>query len=106
MMPSADLLQKFADDLQVTCEWRWNGQDYALTALAWLENLDRNRNQVLPILQETYGRAHAERWLQRWRMFFLAVAELFAFRDGHEWFVGHYLLSHVSATKRAAAVLA
>jgi len=102
MMPSADLLHRFDEDLQVSREWRWNGQHYAQTALAWLENLDQNRNQVLPILQHTYGRKNAERWFERWRIFFLAVAELFAFGDGNEWFVGHYLLAHAAAPTRVA----
>ena len=29
--------------------------------------------------------------LQRWRMFFLAVAEFFGIDEGREWGVGHYL---------------
>jgi cyclopropane-fatty-acyl-phospholipid synthase len=47
---------------------------------------------VLEILRECYGYEVAERWVQRWRIFFLACAELWGFRCGEEWLVSHYRL--------------
>ncbi|MBL8828101.1 MAG: class I SAM-dependent methyltransferase [Planctomycetaceae bacterium] len=92
IMPSADLLRRFDRDLHVTRQWSWNGTHYQRTSLAWLANLDARRDHVLPMLVEVYGAAAARRWLQRWRVFFLAVAELFGYDQGREWFVSHYLL--------------
>jgi cyclopropane-fatty-acyl-phospholipid synthase len=94
IMPADDLLLYFQNRLAVEEHWRINGMHYNRTALAWLNNLDRGRAEVLSILQEHYGGQHAERWLQRWRMFFIACAELFGFRNGEEWFLSHYRLGN------------
>jgi cyclopropane-fatty-acyl-phospholipid synthase len=91
MMPSDDLPLFFQDQLKIENRWRWNGTHYQKTAEAWLQNLDRNRDRLWPVLEHTYGRDFAKMWFMRWRMFFLAVSELFGYRDGNEWFVGHYL---------------
>ena len=96
MMPSDDLPLFFQDNLKIEKRWRWDGTHYQKTAEAWLRNLDNNREQVWPILQQTYGKDFAKMWFMRWRMFFLAVAELFGYRDGSEWFVSHYLFSKSS----------
>ncbi len=90
IMPSDDLFARFQDDLRLERQWRWNGVHYQRTAEAWLDNLDRRRDDVLPVLRATYGESEAVRWFYRWRMFFLAVSELFGYRGGEEWFVGHY----------------
>ena len=91
MMPSEDLPMRFQQDLRLLHRWRWDGTHYKKTANAWLRNLDARRTDVMPVLVATYGPERAALWLQRWRMFFMACAELFGYRGGREWFVAHYL---------------
>jgi cyclopropane-fatty-acyl-phospholipid synthase len=91
IMPSAELPLHFQDHLSIERNWRWNGRHYAATCNAWLRRMDGRRDRVLPVLATTYGAADAERWWMRWRMFFMACAELFAWGEGNEWFVSHYL---------------
>jgi cyclopropane-fatty-acyl-phospholipid synthase len=92
MMPSDDLLLHFQDDLRLEDHWTMSGLHYKKTAEAWLSNLDRHRDDVLPVLAEVYGQPRAKRWLQRWRIFFMACAELWGFAKGGEWLVSHYRL--------------
>jgi cyclopropane-fatty-acyl-phospholipid synthase len=91
MMPSDDLPLHFQDDLRLVNKWRWNGQHYEKTANAWLANMDAHHDEITPLLENTYGKQHAELWRQRWRMFYMACAELFGYRQGQEWWVSHYL---------------
>ena len=91
IMPSGDLPSRFQDHLQLVEQWRWSGRQYQLTAEAWLENMDTKRAEVMPVLVSTYGKENAQRWWMRWRIFFLAVSEMFGMDDGIEWGVGHYL---------------
>jgi cyclopropane-fatty-acyl-phospholipid synthase len=90
MMPSDELALRFQGDLRLVQRWRWDGRHYQKTANAWLDNLDARREQALPVLAATYGPARAEQWLQRWRIFFMACAELFGYDEGQQWWVSHY----------------
>ncbi len=78
----------------------WDGRHYQRTAEAWLANLDARRAAVRSILSECCGSQQADRLLQRWRMFFLAVSELFGYAQGSEWFVSHYLLEQPGVQSR------
>jgi cyclopropane-fatty-acyl-phospholipid synthase len=91
LMPSDDLLYHFQDHLAVEAHWRVDGTHYQKTAEAWLANMDRQKRDILPIFKEVYREKDAARWFQRWRIFFMACAELWGYRKGREWLVSHYL---------------
>jgi cyclopropane-fatty-acyl-phospholipid synthase len=97
IMPSDDLLLHFQDELRLVDRWRWDGRHYERTLNAWLAQMDRERARVRPILEATYGQDQADVWWRRWRVFFMACAELFGYREGQEWWVGHYLLERPSS---------
>ncbi len=90
LMPSADTLLHFQDVISIEQRWLLSGTHYEKTANAWLQNQDNNREQVMRVLQGVYGMADAAVWYQRWRMFWMACAELFGFDNGNEWMVAHY----------------
>lgn len=89
LMPAADTLLHFADDVVIERRWLYSGEHYAKTARGWLDNLDRRSRQVRSVMHEAYG-DDAALWQQRWRIFFMACEELFAFDGGSQWLVGHF----------------
>lgn len=93
IMPSADLFEHFNQHLTVEKQYKWDGRHYEKTANAWLAKMDKHRNEILNVLVNTYGKSDASRWFRRWRIFFMACAELFGTDKGNEWYVSHYLLS-------------
>jgi cyclopropane-fatty-acyl-phospholipid synthase len=92
IMPCHDIFTRFAEHMRIAQDWRWNGSHYQRTAEAWLANLDARAEEALAILERHHGTAMARRWLMRWRIFFMACAELFGYSGGEEWGVSHYLL--------------
>jgi cyclopropane-fatty-acyl-phospholipid synthase len=91
IMPSDDLLFYFNEDLTIQEHWQVDGTHYAKTAEAWLRNMDHHKADILPLLAATYGEHATTTWWVRWRLFYLACAELWRYNDGKEWLVSHYL---------------
>ncbi len=108
-MPSTDLLHYFQTDLKLQEQWWVSGKHYARTCEVgqiilssvdtpgltadqeWLSNMNANKQEVWFHLEETYGKNDAARWFYRWQIFYMACAELFAFKGGDTWGVSHYL---------------
>ena len=91
VMPSHGLIRQFPDLFAVEADWRWSGEHYRKTAIAWLANYDANAAPIAAILREVYGEAWTL-WRRRWRLFFLATAGLFGADAGEVWGVSHYRL--------------
>jgi cyclopropane-fatty-acyl-phospholipid synthase len=89
-MPSHNLLPQCCEPLALEANWRIDGMHYAKTSEDWLRNMDHRESRVREILAQVYPAHEVEIWIQRWRMFFMACAELFAFDKGSEWGVSHY----------------
>lgn len=90
IMPSEHLLAHFQDHLKIVDQWWVDGTHYQQTAEHWLQNMDAAKGPIMKAFHDTYGQ-DAERWFQRWRMFYMAVAEFFGYDHGSEWGVAHYL---------------
>lgn len=90
-MPSDDLLLYFQNDLKIESHWRVDGRHYRNTANAWLKKMDQNKTNLQSQFETTYGAENYQKWWNYWRLFFLACAELWGYKNGDEWMVSHYL---------------
>ena len=97
IMPADRLLYEFQGDLVVREHWPLSGMHYQRTAEAWRANMDRREAAVMHVLRAAYGVRLARGLWVRWRVFFMACAELWGWQDGREWLVSHYALT--KATK-------
>ncbi len=91
IMPSDHLLLYFQKELKIQKHWRVSGLHYEKTSNAWLQNMESNKQEVMKIMERVYGKPDALRWWSYWRIFFMACAELWGYKDGKEWMVSHYL---------------
>ena len=92
MMPSFDILTFFQNDLKLNKSWKVNGNHYKKTCREWLNNQDKNKKKIMIIFDKCYDKK-AIVWFNRWRIFWMSCEELFGYKNGEEWYVGHYLLS-------------
>jgi len=95
IMPSNQLFSYFTSGFRLEEQRIFRGTHYHLTAEAWLRNMDHHRVAIRKIFTEVYGKENLSRWFNYWRVFFLAVSELFRTRGGEEWNVCHYLYQKV-----------
>lgn len=107
-MPSADLFHYFQGHLKLEHQWSVDGTHYQKTANAWLQNMHLHQSAIMPILNSTYGPGQTTRWWVRWKVFMMACAELWGYRQGTEWAVTHYLFSpqpvaQTASSKRSTA---
>ena len=100
-MPSFDLFKEFAEDLEVEKRWWVSGKHYERTANDWLRRMDAARAPIMQVFEATYGVADAPVWFARWRMFYMAVAELFGYDDGAQWGVAHYRFAKTGVLRDA-----
>ena len=94
IMPSWDLPTQITSPLELENRWAVNGTHYAKTSRSWLNLLDDHRDAVWQVFHGSDDPTDATVLVNRWRMFFMAVEELFGYNQGREWYVGHYLFRH------------
>ena len=90
LMPSNDLLLHFQDHLSCIRQWSVNGKHYAKTCYCWLENLHAHKVDIIEIFTNHYDKPHLQ--YEYWELFIRACAQLFGYRNGHEWYVTHCLM--------------
>lgn len=91
IMPSFDYFMKAQQSLRLDSRWWLDGTHYQQTSEAWLALTDSHRDELVALFARD-GQDGAL-VVQRWRMFYMAVAEFFGLDNGRQWGVGHYRFS-------------
>jgi cyclopropane-fatty-acyl-phospholipid synthase len=100
VMAAEEELDGLPGGLAMGPRWTISGMHYARTANAWLANMDRHADALLPALGAAWGRRAALHWWRRRRVFFMACAELWNWDGGNAWRIAQYALSSVPARAR------
>jgi len=90
-MPSDDLLLHFTENLGLVDHWRISGLHYLKTLRAWRRKMESQKQIVRKVLAGAYGSERVDQWWVNWRLFFLACEATWAYRNGREYIVSHYL---------------
>lgn len=91
IMPSDHLLMYFSKHVTIQKHWHVPGTHYSKTCEMWLKNMDAHEPEIRKIFSQTYGAPSVTKWWSYWRIFFMACAELWGYKNGEEWIVSHYL---------------
>ena len=91
LMPYDGFYTDIRHDLVLKRIWRESGISYHHTLEAWLNNLDRNREKILPHLDACRMSISSRVFLQQYRFFLIFCSELFNFNNGNDWYVINYL---------------
>lgn len=91
IMPSDHLLMYFPNHMAIEQHWHIPGTHYNRTSEMWLKNMDAHEPEIRKIFAATYGENNVTKWWSYWRIFFMACAELWGYKNGEEWIVSHYL---------------
>lgn len=90
VVPNEETLLYFDKDFQIEQRWRVPSQHMRRTCQAWLERMNTGKRELFAAFKQQYGK-DAKKYWRYWRSFFIASDEIFAFKNGEEWFVTHYL---------------
>ena len=92
IMPREDLFEQFPDVMTVEQRWWVDGTHYERTSNAWLAKLDAQKSWKSRCCATKPMVPLRGPWVQRWRMFFMACAELFGMDRGQTYGVVHSLM--------------
>lgn len=100
-MPSFDLFLYFQSHVKLQKSWYLPGTHYGRTAEHWLKLQDANAAEGRKVLREDalkQGKpaSDGDMLFNRFRVFYLAVAEFFALDKGDQWGVAHYTFRRAS----------